>query len=750
MNELRNCSRRVIWRMGFLLAGGLASLTSAAQAGEPVLMGYDRLRQLVLDTRVVQSLDNAKMTPGRVEKDSNGVLFPADRPWENATNNLYPNVWFDARERLFKLWYKCVLHDADVIARMDGPTTIHEQGWYLLYATSPDGLSWTKPELELHAFAGSKKTNIVTRDTPNAGVMFDAHDPDAARRFKMIYDVGPGKMRTRFSADGVRWSEPVEPQGFGAYHGDTHNNAIWDERLQKYVLFSRAYLGERLVARFESDDFHNWKSTGVVMRSSATEGRVTQTYCMPAFAYGNIYFGYLMMYHPGRDRAVDCELAWSPDSITWHRISPGQPLIPRGERGSGDSMCIYGPAGPAIAQDGRLLIFYGGSDEPHLGWKRHCLPMLARLPVDGFVGCEPLDGARPAILTTQPMLVSDEPLTVSANISNGAVRVHVLDADNFSSEPSDPIAQSGPSQRVTFSGRDQTTLRGKIVRLQFELDRATLFGFRGLSQLATPTTDTGVRRFDDSLTVTLAMPKGTESATLRYTLDGREPTLNSDEPKKPITLTSTTRLRSRLFWPGVTNGGPEFDAMFLHREPAKVSSSIITEADSFDTDTAGWLAVDEIKHHRDGGLRNGFVRLSRANNLKPFARLSLAQRKFAGDWLKHFGGEGVTISFALRSDSQSGKARVEIFAGDTGAWIHEFSPTPGPEWQTWSTTLRWDWTDAAAEAAGWTRSQQGCSWSDTIRHVGQLVVMPSATSQVSSFDLDDFSVTTWPTRPSAP
>lgn len=748
MNKLKNRLPRVTWRLGCLLAAVCASVAAAAQADEPVVMGYDRLRQLVLDTRVVLSLDNAKMTPGRVVKEPRGALFTADRPWENATNNLYPNVWFDSRERLFKLWYKCVLHDADVIARMDGPTTIHEQGWYLLYATSPDGLSWAKPELGLHSFDGSKKTNIVTRDTPNAGVMFDAHDPDASRRFKMIYDVGLGKLRTRFSADGVRWSEPVEPQGFASYNGDTHNNAFWDERLQKYVLFSRTYVGERLVARLESDDFFHWKPTGIVMRSSPTEGRVTQTYCMPAFAYGNVYFGYLMMYHPGRDRAVDCELAWSPDSITWHRVSPGQPLIPRGERGSGDAMCIYGPAGPAIAQDGRLLIFYGGSDEPHLGWKRHCLPMLARLPVDGFVGCEPLDHARPAILTTQPMLVSDEPLTVSA--ANGTLRVRVLDAENFSSEPSDPITHSGADQRVTFPRRDQKTLRGQIVRLQFELDRATLFGFRGLSQLATPAHDTGVRRFDDSLTVKLIKSADAESATLRFTLDGREPTRDSDEPTIPLKLTSTTRLRSRLFWPGATNGGPESDTTFVRREPPKTPASIITEADSFDENADGWIGIDAIAHHRDGGLHGGFVRLTRANPHKPFAQLSLDQRRYAGDWPKHFGGEGATISFALRGDSRSGKARVEIFAGDTGAWTNEFSPTPGPEWQTWSTTIRWDWNDAEAEAAGWTRTLQSCSWSDTLRHAGRIVVMPSVASQVSSFDLDDFSVTTWPTGGTSP
>jgi len=88
--------------------------------------------------------------PGSVIKDTRNPLMPADKPWENALNNLYPNVLWDEQERVFKLWYKCVLADPDVIAKMDQPSTVHDVGWYLLYATSQDGLAWDKPSLGLH------------------------------------------------------------------------------------------------------------------------------------------------------------------------------------------------------------------------------------------------------------------------------------------------------------------------------------------------------------------------------------------------------------------------------------------------------------------------------------------------------------------------------------------------------------------------------------------------------------------------
>ena len=102
------------------------------------------------------------------------------------------------------------------------------------------------------------------------------------------------------------------------------------------------------------------------------EGRAHQTYCLPVFRYGNLYLGYTMIYNVGTDRSVDCELSWSPDSLTWQRVAPGTPLIPRGPKGSYDGACIYAMAGPPIRDGNDLLIFYGGDHFPHTGWKRSC------------------------------------------------------------------------------------------------------------------------------------------------------------------------------------------------------------------------------------------------------------------------------------------------------------------------------------------------------------------------------------------
>ncbi len=373
---------------------------AAAPGQAPRTVKPDAAHLLLLDRRVVERGENVLLQVAVPEKHAENPLFLADKPWENATNNFYPNVVWDEQAAIWRLWYKDVLADADCIAKMDGPSTVHGVGWYLLYAESRDGLVWKRPALGLHSFGGNTANNIVARDCPNVGVSMDPLGADPARRFRMVFDVGLGKPRVSFSGDGLHWGDAQEPSGFAAAQGDTHNNAFFDTRTGKWVWFTKMYLGERFVSRLESEDFVNWRSSGVVLRSGIGEGRSTQTYALTVFPYANGYLGYLMLYHIGSGRRVDVELAWSPDSVHWERVAPGQPFLANGPEGSYDSGCIYAQAGPAVVQNGRIPVYYGGSATPHLGWKRSGHMCLASVPEDGFAFLKPADPDKPASVST--------------------------------------------------------------------------------------------------------------------------------------------------------------------------------------------------------------------------------------------------------------------------------------------------------------------------------------------------------------
>ena len=64
-----------------------------------------RDKYLLLDSQVLKSTENAKLTVGAVQKDKNNPLFKEDKPWEPRFDNLYANVIYDEEDELYKCWY---------------------------------------------------------------------------------------------------------------------------------------------------------------------------------------------------------------------------------------------------------------------------------------------------------------------------------------------------------------------------------------------------------------------------------------------------------------------------------------------------------------------------------------------------------------------------------------------------------------------------------------------------------------------
>ena len=176
-------------------------------------------RYLLLDDRVVEETNNVRLAVGTVKKHEANPLFGEDKPWEPRFDNLYPNVFYDEELQLYRCWYNPFIVDPLVTetprekrGKVEYVGTNREFG--LAYATSEDGLKWTKPELGLVEFEGSKANNLLLRGPHGRGILKEPHDPLPERRYKMLYggnwirnwESGPA---VRFSGDGLRWSEPI-------------------------------------------------------------------------------------------------------------------------------------------------------------------------------------------------------------------------------------------------------------------------------------------------------------------------------------------------------------------------------------------------------------------------------------------------------------------------------------------------------------------------------------------------------------
>ena len=149
-------------------------------------------RYLLLDDRVVEETSNARLAVGTVKKHAANPLFGEDKPWEPRFDNLYPNIFYDEELQLYRCWYNPFIVDSlttqtprEKRGQVEYVDRNREFG--LAYATSRDGLKWTKPELGLVEFQGSTANNLLLRGPHGMGILKEPHDPLPERRYKMLY-----------------------------------------------------------------------------------------------------------------------------------------------------------------------------------------------------------------------------------------------------------------------------------------------------------------------------------------------------------------------------------------------------------------------------------------------------------------------------------------------------------------------------------------------------------------------------------
>ena len=444
---------------------------------------------LLLDTRIVENMQNAELTLGTVKKYSGNPLFSEDKPWETRFDNLYANIIYDDEEQIYKCWYSPFVVDNSSMGMTREQrkevryTAPRDREMAICYCTSKDGITWDKPELGLVEYEGSKANNILWRgggDTKilqegphGSGIFKDLQDPDPNRRYKAI--LKSEILSVAFSADGIHWGPAIAcPEANSA--GDTHNNAFWAPTLGKYVGITRQW-GKpfgRQVAWTSSDDFVNWEKTQIVLEGLDAN---QQPYAMTVFYHGGVYLGLVAIHDQDRDR-VWAELTWSPDTRTWHRVLPGTPLIPNtGDEGDYDWGCVYPAANPIFLED-EIRLYYGGSDGLHTSWRNGFLCMATLRP-DGFAGYKASDVAELATVTTTPVFDGTASLQVSADIADdGKLVVRVLGEEKQVLAESEPL--TGTVSEAEVRWRDESALdaiKTKPARLQIAFKEATVYSF---------------------------------------------------------------------------------------------------------------------------------------------------------------------------------------------------------------------------------------------------------------------------------
>ena len=456
-------------------------LLAAAAAGQST-----PYRRLFLDPLVIEQQAALERVFHACRKYSANPVLIADTPWERGGSGpyLYGTILRD--EGKLRMWYHFV-----------------QGGYRNAYAESADGIHWTKPDLGIVDFQGSKANNIFARnECHNPSVILrplPAGDPQRYALFCWGADVS--KVRAAFSPDGLHWKFVPETAKRGLFESSDVVNFFYDPYQQCYTAtWKGATRRGRSVGIATSQDALHWTkpAQSPIFTADDLDPPDTQIYGMPVFPYEGLYIGLPWIYHADvhyppemlmtRAEAekqspctVDVQMAWSWDLINWTRPPARPSFIPRGPKGSFDSDMIYTARAPIIDGD-KLIFYYGGFDQPHNAKRANGAIGMATLRLDGFVSMHA--GPEGGWLVTRREKIAAPEIKINAVTSaGGEIRAEILDLNGnvipgFSQTDSIPF--QGDAVRHTLRWKTpefQPDQKNTVKKIRFVLKNADLYSY---------------------------------------------------------------------------------------------------------------------------------------------------------------------------------------------------------------------------------------------------------------------------------
>jgi hypothetical protein len=395
------------------------------------------------------------------------------------------------------------------------------------YFESKDGVHWTRPNVGLVEFQGSRENNMV----PKPPIRHVFVDPSSeTERYKCVYEamitaeefekyrqrrpdgwrsiaqreIGDKTMycclKGMVSKDGFTWEDLPDP--LVVDHTDTLDVGWYDARRKKYVIFVRTWNtfpraesdtaprwdswlnhARRCIGRIEGDDFRNLPLPETVLEAgpdlSPNAGLYTNCFTWVPKAPDCLLM-FPAVYDVSND-TTEIRLASSLDGKVWNWV-PGGALKDTAAFGQWDGGCIFTNPPLLEQDDGSFALMYHGSNVPHKyprglmksGWAWAIWPHGRLAAVEAEEKGE---------FSTVALIPKGIRLYVNARTKRaGSVRVAVQSAPGAEALPGhgadECIAIVGDQPRALVRWNDSENLgveAGKPVVLRFKMEQAELF-----------------------------------------------------------------------------------------------------------------------------------------------------------------------------------------------------------------------------------------------------------------------------------
>ncbi len=483
-------------------------------------MLYNDGRLLFIDHRHIESSENVSLSMNPAVKC--GPCLFIEKEWEmEGARGLCVVEW----EGVFRFYYQITLEEAVKC---------------LAVAFSRDGISWDRPDLGLVEFNGSTANNLVSIEgcNQNEGCVFVDPSAPEDQRFKLIgHSQYEGGMYVMTSPDGLSFRR--HPGNLLSFILDNHNTSFYDERIGKYVIYSRGWdrsrpippmAGSRTVLRIETDDLFSpipfdenapdpwplskkWEGLGhhdmrrvnkelpTVLGPDDLDPPEADIYQLVGVQYlPDVYLAFPSLYyhHPWapegfiNDGILDLQFATSSEGITWQRDFRGSYVrldLPDGPctkmmhmlvgmAPHGDRLSQYHIGGRHGHGEGRVAADTRIDRPITVGD-----PIIHRLEqrVDGFVSAD--SAYTGGSLTTKPFSLNDANLSLNIDTSaSGVAHAALLTEDGspipgYTLEDSDRIQGNDTCCVLRWNGHsDLSALVGRRIKLLLRSRSTKLYG----------------------------------------------------------------------------------------------------------------------------------------------------------------------------------------------------------------------------------------------------------------------------------
>ncbi|MBE35649.1 MAG: hypothetical protein CMI16_08880 [Opitutaceae bacterium] len=236
---------------------------STQPSASPLAIGSRR--ELFVDDYLIDRLDGVSRKLHEPRPAGTAIVF--DQPWEGCVSG-YASIIKDGDK--YGMYYRGSSDPAYSIeeTKLPDEEIVPQHPCVICYAESSDGINWTRPNLGLCEFNGSKDNNIVREGigSQTFSPFLDTNPAaPASERYKAVassnkdWDTGKPALIGFVSPDGKQWKQVENNPLITEGKFDSLNLAFWDAERGQYTAIYRDFVhGVRTIKYASSPDFKEW------------------------------------------------------------------------------------------------------------------------------------------------------------------------------------------------------------------------------------------------------------------------------------------------------------------------------------------------------------------------------------------------------------------------------------------------------------------------------------------------------------